>query len=101
MLLIDHRGLPGVAGPPGSLDARVRAGLPQEEPAVILRHGARARLRRACARPSTGPRLSRVDVYGQGKGKTLSILAHMLGRAVYHRLARKTAFDLQRLRESP
>lgn len=31
-----------------------------------------------------------------GKGKSLSILAHKLGRAVYHMLARKTAFGRER-----
>ena len=31
-----------------------------------------------------------------GKAKALSILAHKLGRAVYHMLCSKTAFDLQR-----
>jgi len=31
-----------------------------------------------------------------GKGKALSILAHKLGRAVYHMLVRKSAFDLER-----
>jgi len=31
-----------------------------------------------------------------GKAKALSILAHKLGRAVYHMLSRGTAFDLQR-----
>jgi hypothetical protein len=30
-----------------------------------------------------------------GKGKALSILAHKLGRAVYHMLAREKAFDLR------
>ena len=31
-----------------------------------------------------------------GKGKALSIIAHRLGRAVYHMLRRKEAFDAER-----
>jgi transposase len=33
---------------------------------------------------------------GHGKGKALSILAHKLGRAAYHMLARGRAFDLEK-----
>jgi len=35
-----------------------------------------------------------------GKPKALSILAHKLGRAVYHMLARNQAFDLERFSKS-
>jgi hypothetical protein len=36
-----------------------------------------------------------------GKGKTLSILAHKLARAVYHMLTRQQAFDLERFMSAP
>ncbi len=31
-----------------------------------------------------------------GKGKALTVLAHKIGRAVYHMLWRKEAFDMKR-----
>jgi transposase len=35
-----------------------------------------------------------------GKGKALTVLAHKLARAVYHRLKRPTAFDLHKFLQS-